>query len=277
MNEYDEDNNRSPHCDSALNEIISLDSKCDLLPEKMMDLQNVNKDYSLEVVEVKIEKPVLQPSDILNSWLYTQIAEQIRNMVTAQLLHSERTEQMEFKDKNKIAHVIYVIKINADGNCLFTSLAHQLWPTAVTSDECKRNSMKLRAAVVEHILENIESYQMFIDERVDEVKSLSNDDASLETKYKMWVRYVLSRKGVWGGIETIKAVSRMYRVNVVIFNECNRVRMIQGANEQYNRTIIIAYRFHLNGKNEPVYNHYDIVCDMESNTIYVASEFVINN
>lgn len=275
-NEHDNVDNELQQCHSPENEIVAIDPKCDLLPEKVTDSQNENADYSLEVIEIKIEQPTMQPNEILNSYMYTQIAEQIRKMVTAQLTYSEHTEQMEFKLQNQPAFIIHIVKVDGDGNCLFTALAHQLWPTAMASEECTNNSMKLRAAVVEHILANIELYQMFIEDRLSELKSLNNDDASLETKCRMWVRYVLSRKGIWGGIETIKAVSRMYGVNVAVFDECERVRMVQGAKENYDRTILIAYRFYFNEKNERTYNHYDSVCDMESNTIYAASEFIMN-
>lgn len=242
----------------------------------MIDLKNENEDYSVEIVEVEIAQPAMQPSEISNSWFDIQIGTQIWKMVTSQLTHSESIEQMEFKIKNQMARIIYIIKILGNGNCLFTSLAHQPWPSATTSDECKKNSVKLRAKVVEHILNNIEPYQMFIEEYLHELKSLNSDNTSLDTKYEMWVRHNLSRQGSWGGIETIKAVSQMYRVNVVLFDECGIVQMIQGAKEQYERTILLAYRFYLNEQHERVYNHYDSVCDMESDTIHVATEFIIN-
>lgn len=271
-----DDNNQKPHCDIPLNETSQIDSKYILLGEDVIDLKNENKDYSLEIVDVKIAQPAMQPNEISNSWLYIQMGAQIRKMIAAQLTHSECTQQMEIKIKNQMARIIYIIKILGDGNCLFTSLAHQLWPTATTSDECKKNAIKLRADVVEHIFANIESYQRFIEEYLHELKSLNSDDTSLETKCKMWVRHILSRQGSWGGIETIKAVSLIHRVNVVIFDECGIVQMVQGAKEQYDRTILIAYRFYLNEQNKRVYNHYETVCDMESDTIHAASEFIMN-
>lgn len=279
LNEHDDnDNNQTPHSHTLLNETSPIDSNFNFVSENAMDLKNENGDYSLEIVEISIEQPATQPSEISNSWLYSQIAEQIRKMVTAQLTHSERTEQMEFQIKNQIARIIYIIKIIGDGNCLFTSLAHQLWPTASTSEENKNNSINLRAAVVEHIVANIGLYQRFIDERVHELKPRKTDgNTSLEMKCKMWARHVLSRQGSWGGIETIKAVSLMYRVNIVIFDECGRVQMVQGAKEKYDRTILLGYRFFLNEKNERIYNHYDSVCDMESDTIYITSEYIIKN
>lgn len=235
-----------------------------------------DKNYSIESLEIVFEEPAINPEEISNSWLYSQIGEQLRKMIAAQLTHSECTEQMEFQNKNQAARIVHIIKILGDGNCLFTSLAHQLWPNATTSEECKTNAIKLRAAVVEHILANIEPYQMFIEEYLHEIKSLNTDDASLETKCKMWVRHVLSRQGNWAGIETVKAVSRIYRVNIVTFNECGIVQMVQAAEKHYDRTILLAYRFYLNGRNERVYNHYDTVCDMDSDTMLAAAEFIMN-
>lgn len=269
----DGDSCNETHVEFPLSETSQVDLKCNLLNESAIELENEN--YSLEIVEVEISKPAMLPEEISNSWLYSQIGDQIRKMIAAQLTHSECTEQMEFQNKNQAARIIYIIKILGDGNCLFTSLAHQLWPTATTSQECKKNAIKLRAAVVEHILANIQSYQMFIEEYLHEIESLKTDGATLETKCKMWVRHILSRQGSWAGIETIKAVSHIYGVNVVTFNECGIVQMVQAAKEHYDRTILLAYRFYLDG-NERKYNHYDSVCDMDSDTILAASEFIMN-
>lgn len=270
-----DDSSNETHNFVPLNEISQHDSNCNLLGECVINLENENEDYSLEIVEVEIAQPNMQPSEISNSWLYSQIAEQVRKMIAAQLTHSECTEQMEFKFKNQDARIVYIIKIPGDGNCLFTSIAHQLWPTAVTSAECKENAKKIRATVVEHILANIKMYQMYIEDNLYQIKSLNNDDASIETKCKMWVRHVLSRQGNWAGIESIKAVSHIYRVNVVTFHECGTVTMVQAAKQHFDRTIILAYRFYLKD-DERIYNHYDSICDMDSDTILTASEFIMN-
>lgn len=232
-------------------------------------------DYSLEVLDVVIQKPASMPNGSMNSWLYDQFAQQIQLMVSEQLTNGEKTQQMEFKLKDRIARLVHVIKASDDGNCLFTSLAHQLWPVSMNSKESKQNAKRLRAAVVEYILHSndFSSFQMAIEDRLTES---DNDASSLENKCKMWVRHVLSRPKIWGGLETIKAVSCMHTVNMAVFNECGIVHIIKGSNETYNRTILIAYRLAETSDHKFVYNHYDSVCDMDSDSIYAASEFIIN-
>lgn len=259
----------------SLNEIDPMNANNDAVSESM---EGEYADYSVEIVDVIIQQPTTVSSDNTDSWAYIQIAEQIQQMVAEQLINSEKTEHMEFKLKDQIARLIHVIKAPDDGNCLFTSLAHQLWPVAITSEDSKKNARRLRATVVEHILNatDFTAYQMIIEERLSELSDLVDDDASLETKCKMWVRHILSRQRKWGGLETIKAVSCMHRVNVLVFNECGTAYVIKGSNETHNRTILIAYRLGQNLQHGYVYNHYDSVCDMESNSIYATSEFILN-
>lgn len=240
----------------SLNEIDSMNVNNDSVAGTQMEGEYA--DYSVEIVDVIIQQPT--------------------TMVAEQLINSEKTEHMEFKLKDQIARLIHVIKAPDDGNCIFTSLAHQLWPVAITSEESKKNAKILRATVVEHILNatDFTAYQMIIGERLNELSDLVDDNASLETKCKMWVRHILSRQRKWGGLETIKAVSCMHRVNVLIFDECGTAYIIKGSNETYNRTILIAYRLGQTLQHDYVYNHYDSVCDMESNSIYATSEFILN-
>lgn len=135
------------------------------------------------------------------------------------------------------------------------------------------NTKGLRSVVVEHILkpENFHLYETMLHDRVSQKKSESA--ASLTAECKLFVRHGLSRQGKWGGLETIKAVSNEYHVNVVIFNEHKSCNMITGSDE-YKQALVIAYREdnHTNGN----YNHYDSVSDMQSDDIYAAVDFIIN-
>lgn len=86
----------------------------------------------------------------------------------------------------------------------------------------------------------------------------------------MFIRFGLANKQ-WGGLETLKAVSNKFNVNVVIVNEFGSCHMVTGANN-YLRTLLIAYRLN----NASVYDHYDSVNDMDSETIFSSAEFIIN-
>lgn len=133
---------------------------------------------------------------------------------------------------------------------------------------------KLRSIVVEHILkpENFSLYENMLHDRVN---TKSQSAAALTAECKLFVRHGLSRQGKWGGLESIKAVSNEYQVNVVIVKESGACNMITGSNK-YNRTIVIAYRLGTNTDGDTVYCHYDSVSDMKSDDIFAAADFIIN-
>lgn len=225
------------------------------------DTSKHSLDASLEVVSVS------SPIDV-NS-LFTQMSEQIQQMIAACLVNGDKQENMQFHFK-KAAHSLSVISTEANGNCLFSAIAHQLWPNGISSSQHKRNTKRLRATVVEHILkpENFEKYESILEERIEQIGAIEKDT-------KMFVRLVLARSGQWGGLETIKAVSNEYKVNVVVFKENGMCNMIQGLNnKQYTRTIMIAYRLGIDATGESVYNHYDSVTDMNSQSMLKAAELI---
>lgn len=203
-------------------------------------------------------------------WLYTQISEQIQQMIAATLINGESEHRMKFC-LDQADHTISIIATIPDGNCLFSALSHQLWPNHITSSVHKENIKKLRSQVVEHILkpDNFSIYEFMLHDRVNKSKIISTD-AELTMECKLFVRHGLSRNGAWGGLETIKAVSTLYDVNVVIINEHKKCNMVRTSN-QCKRTIVIAYR--LNSEQE--YYHYDSVSDMTSDGIYSAAEFIL--
>lgn len=81
--------------------------------------------------------------------------------------------------------------IKGDGNCLFRSLADQLWGEEGRHAEA-------RAAVVEHLNTHATQFRLFIDEN------------------ERWERYVgrMSRDGVYGDNVEIVAFAQHFHVNV---------------------------------------------------------------
>lgn len=54
--------------------------------------------------------------------------------------------------------------------------------------------------------------------RVYEIKKAS-EITDMSTECKLYVRYVLSCNGQYGGYESVKALSEIYKVNVITFYE----------------------------------------------------------
>lgn len=208
--------------------------------------------------------------------LYSQLSSQITNTFTAVLSNSDLQEEMKF-NMNRNEHTLTVAKIPPDGNCLFTSLMHQLGQDKIGSLSLKCAVKQMRERIVAHILtpEIFPMYENHLRTRVYSMKR-KEEITDMQSECKLFVRLYLSKNGSWGGAETIKAISELEEVNVIIFNENGPCYMLADAHRYYNRSICIAFRLaHDNDGNilkdnigQPIYNHYDSVCDMNSDVLY---------
>lgn len=232
-----------------------------------------------EEIEV-ISQPLNEAISLNNNWLYTQLGNQITNMITASLSNGDDQDQMYFLIDEQNIHLT-VAKIAADHNCMFGALAHQLYQHP-TSSTAHRNATKtLRAEVVEYILEpeNFPSFKYALQNRIYETKK-KNEIENMENECKFFVRYVLSRENQeasWGCFETIKAVSDKYRVNIITFNENGTCILQHNINENFEKTIAIAYRMGVNERGEEIRNHYDSVCEISSDDMYTVADFLIKH
>lgn len=161
---------------------------------------------------------------------------------------------------------------DADGNCLFSALAHQLWKNPIHSAEHTEAISKLRSDVVKYILENYSLFESALQDHICAMKEKQNDDIPASSDdCKTYVRNILARPNEWGGLETIKAVSYMHHTNVAVFNEQGTCYIISGSLSNNTQTIVIAYRLGFN----TVLNHYDSVTDMHSNDMIAAAQHLL--
>lgn len=85
----------------------------------------------------------------------------------------------------------------------------------------------------------------------------------------------LSKDGFWGDTESLLAVSKMYKVNILIFKEKGPYYFGTGYNPDYNRTIFMAYRrfrAKANEMTERECDHYDSVCGIDENLLFQCAE-----
>lgn len=250
------------------------------------DLKNASENKSSDVhsescveIEEKIENiPTINgDTDKSNdNWLYEQLADQITKMVEANLSNGDDENQMAFQLDGRNNAMLTVASIAGDGNCLFSAIAHQLYRQPIYSNEHKDAMNRLRAMVVEHILDpvNFPSYQFALQNRVYELKS-ADEIQNMSTECRLYVRHVLSKDRKWGGHESIKAISEIHKVNILIFNEEGTCILQTNNNEKYEQSIAIAYRIGASQHGEIIRNHYDSVCDMNSGDVWAATDLVL--
>lgn len=124
----------------------------------------------------------------------------------------------------------------------------------------------MRADVVAHINNNYEQFEHELKGCVLDRKKMS-DIQDIDAESKLYLNHCLPKPGCWGGVETIKAVSRMYEVNVIIVNEDGAAYLVNGFSLEYQRTLILAYRLG-DDDSKICRNHYDSVTNMDQTDIF---------
>lgn len=85
----------------------------------------------------------------------------------------------------------------------------------------------------------------------------------------------LSMPGVWGGMESIKAISRIHKVNIIVMNDCGSSNLPNYFNIDANRSIMLLFG-NANGKpckNNVERTHYDSIIHIPQEKITeMASE-----
>lgn len=242
---------------------------------KIIESAEENIDSSLIIIDDNFKNAQKNTHDDHES-LFTQLSSQITNVMTSVLQHNEQQEETQF-ELLKLPRSMTVTSIPGDGSCLFSALAHQLWMHKIGSPEHIKATKQLRMDVVNHILkpENFTSFEFSIQDRVYGYKN-RNEITDLSAECKIFVRHILSHEKTWGGYETLVAVSDLYMTNVIVVNENGPCLKFKRAGQQYDRSIIVAYRYGFDEEGQKTRNHYDSVSDINTENLYTAAGSIVN-
>lgn len=252
-------------------------------------LQNIIR-MNNSLLEMKIE-PLISPItnkheaetnedlDDLEDTVYLQCSTQIIKMKNACISNNEKDvnflSRINFAEQSSMKEVqsLQFCQVKGDGNCLYASIAHQLFQMKINSIQHSEFTQKLRMEVVRYISVNLPNFIHYLKGRVYEMndhcaesknsgKLRSHNEREIHKeeialRCKSFVGKLLAG-GTWGGTESIKAISEIYEVNILIINEDGSCNMVGSFKVEFNRTIMITYR---SG------NHYDSVSVMDDKTI----------
>lgn len=214
------------------------------------------------------EKEHPQSEDII----FTQLTIQNLKMKNAVSMHKEKITNFSFNLSDNVAGTIDVTKIKKDGNCMFGALAHQIFCVKINSTEHQTVTQELRKKSTAYIKENYALFAHDIKGRLLDQNPKSKD---YDKDCMIFVNQVLPRLGCWGGIESLKAISIVYRINVLIFCEDGDCYYAPKFNADYERSVFIAFRDvnkrgkNLTGVNK---NHYDSVGGIADEVISECSK-----
>lgn len=233
--------------------------------------QNSNHSGDVEMASLNFTMTI-QTEDSLTDSIYKQISEQNLKLTTAIMSHNETIEDMVFNLNSRRS--INVIRMKMDGNCMFLALAHQIFLHKVDSQRHVADSKKLRREVVKHITGNFERFKQVITHRLiqEEGKYQLKGD-SWDQKSKHFVKFILSKAKCWGGTESLKAISEIYSMNILTFNENDVCWLPFDFNDDYERIIALAFRINEEG----VRNHYDSVSEVGPSLLYECAKLLAKN
>lgn len=98
----------------------------------------------------------------------------------------------------------------------------------------------------------------FIEDRRANGEYIDPESIDIDKEVEFFVNQLLPRNQYWGGTETLKAVSDLYKVNIFVFIENGTYNVITEEGQVYQRTIAVAFK---NG------NHYESVTDITAHDI----------
>lgn len=196
--------------------------------------------------------------------LYSQISCQNGDMKQAMCLNQEETETMQLKfGENSVS--VNVIKVEGDGDCVFGSLIHQMCHHQLNSTTHDEATRSLRKSTVEFIQNNFKDFLFDIKGRLLEERE-ANSEENMKGKdvTEADCRHFLDEKlskGAYGGSESIKAISIMCSVNILVFVEFGPAYYPLHFNPDYQKTVFIAHRLATDSIEKR--NHYDSVAEVD--------------
>lgn len=188
--------------------------------------------------------------------LYTNIYSQQR-VIKHCMLQQQATDFLFGSSQYQSNVLVRIGEVLRNGNCLFLALAHQLHQPKLNGRKHKILANNLRKEVVDHILANIDTFMHDLKGRLLDNSILDND---MNSRCIQFVKDELSQETVWGGIETMKAVAAIHKINILIINDNKTSNLANQFDAEYPRAVTLAYKIIGYGTER---NHYDSVVHIE--------------
>lgn len=235
----------------------------------------------IESVDARINDSIQD----IESCIYHQISKQILKMTEISFQNKEKFQKVGFVHSGT-TYYFDAVGVATDGNCLFGSFVHQIFGYKLLSKEYTESLKQLRNGIVKYINDNLIQFEVELKGRIYELKE-QKQQKGRKNKVKIenfneeaneFLTKSLLEDAFWGSSETIKAVSLMHKVNVLIFEENGTLYYSNGFNPEFGGTVMVAYRSNLFFvKTDPSTrrrNHYDSVVNLDTETILKMSEML---
>lgn len=254
-------------------EKVESDNISEIESDKVAESESEIESY--EVVQIEVPEPTEIESDSsmvdvtdeasIRGVIFKQMTTQVTKMTKYKFLFSETERSMEFHI-NDTEYELDILKVSADGSCLFRTAAHQLFGERLNGAKQSKKTHELRNDVIAFIKKNYDKFEFELTGRMYE--EFGKDVKNITEKYKHFVTETLAKKSTWGGSESIKAISLMHSVNIMIINECGECYYVNGFDDKLPATIFLAYRMVANSSEKSKRAHYDSVVDIDEKVAF---------
>lgn len=190
------------------------------VPNQTTTVQSTSQPGSIEILDVRMANIDMQKI------CYEQISMQITEMAKLTRSNAEQENEMQIELCTGFGSV-KVVSSPPDGNCMLSSMAHQLFGYNMLSKRLKTEQKQMRAEVVQYIRENYDSFQHEIkghvydrrDEIIQRGEMTGKEKCDIDAECLLFLNHILPKNRVWCGSETLKAVSIVHNVNILVLNE----------------------------------------------------------
>lgn len=209
------------------------------------DLKNADLVETMQESTADTEADTGVDKNTLEEFIYNQFCDQNVRLINSCLENSEKEESVNFNISKSVSSNVQVIEIAKDGNCLFSAFAHQLFCIKVNSSDHIKHSKEMRRRAVEFITDNLCDFR-------HDIIGRTNDQKNVESFVMQ-----LQNDGFWGGLESLRAGSIIFKANIIIFNDIGDVYSTFSLKSPFSEIVLLSYRCAETGGSER--NHYESV------------------
>lgn len=238
----------SEHLEFAENTEDVPGTKCKRLKKNAKSKQNNKKTSERNTTIELVIQPIATKCEIdtveLESEFYSQMKQQIIKMGNiAAKNHDEFAETVlgTAGKGTKIWKTIKYCQVSANGNCFFLSMSHQFFGCKIGSEQHIQHATELRQNVVSHIKEHFRRFQHELKGRVYDTWVDGADD-DIDKACHDFIESYITDPPIWGGIEAIKALSEILKVNIIAVNDDGTCNMPSQFDMEKERSLLLFFQ-----------------------------------
>lgn len=257
--------------------------KIDKQPRKFMPPKQTLLKLDIAPIDFNHNNGTLNKTNALDQSIEESIEDAVYKQLSAQCI---KMTNIAINSREKIVSInfglrpassiedraIKYCRVSSNGDCFFLAAAHQLFGGKIGSKEHQNAALELRTQVVTYIKQE-SNFPRFIHVLKDRITYPPKATSEMIEIACAEFLDELSLSGCWGGQESIKAISELENINIIVFNDDESCNLPNHYNSKSNKSILLLFSA-IQGKaadRNSDRNHYDSIIGMNSVKINVIA------